>query len=347
MKILLPFKEDLNPYLDEIISYSGSAFIYDHYKNYSPDYDIVNIHWPEALFDWLEPTEQQLLDLERDLEIWKKSSVVVYTKHDYRRNKGTTPQFTRLFELIEQNTDVFIHLGEHSKTKYQLLYPKAGHEIVHHPLYQNSYTIYSKLEAREKLGITPNSFVVTVPGAIRDFKERSLVLNSFKALKISEKVLITTNMRTEIKRDFRGRILLKKFFDVKKYLTNRFKSKYSPPTYVFTYEKLSSDDFSLRISAADIILIPRIDILNSGNVFLAFTFRKVVCGPAIGNIKGALQEFKMPIFNPASLKSVISALNQAVILNKNGFQYPEEELEEFNPQNIAKAMDEIFFNFSK
>lgn len=347
MKIFLPFKKELNPYLEEIINHSIHDYTYDHYLNYNSTYDFVHIHWPEALFNWWEPTEQQLLDLERDLEIWKKSSVVVYTKHDYRRNKGTTPQFTRLFELIEQNTDVFIHLGKHSKTKYQLLYPKAGHEIVHHPLYQNSYAIYSKREAREKLGIAPNSFVVTVPGAIRDFKERSLVLNSFKALKIPEKVLITTNMRTEIKRDFRGRILLKKFFDVKKYLTNRFKSKYSPPTYVFTYEKLSSDDFSLRISAADIILIPRIDILNSGNVFLAFTFRKVVVGPEIGNIKEALEKFKMPLFNPLSLKSVITSLNKAVLLKKNGFQYPEELLEEFRPQNIAKAMDEIFFNFSK
>jgi len=347
LKILLPFKEDLNPYLDEIITYSGCSFVYDNFKNYSPEYDIVNIHWPEALFDWWEPTEQQLLDLEKDIEIWKKASIVIYTKHDDRRTKGTTPLFTRLFELIEEYTDVFIHLGEYSKAKYQVIYPKAKHEVVLHPLYENSYKIFSKGEAREKLGIDLNSFVVTVPGAIRDFKERRLVLDSFKALKIPKKVLISSNMRTELKRDFRGRIALKKFVDIKKYLVNRFKAKYKPPTYIFTYEKLDSEDFSLRISAADILLVPRIDILNSGNVFLAFTFRKVVAGPETGNVKEALEKFKMPLFNPFSLKSVITALNQAVILNKNGFQYPEEELEEFKPQNIAKAMDEIFFNFSK
>lgn len=346
MKVLLPFKEDLNPYLKEIITYSECSFVYDHYKNYSPEYNIVNIHWPEALFDWWEPTEQQLLDLEEDIRFWKKNSVVVYTKHDDRRTKGSTPLFTQLFELIEKYTDVFIHLGEYSKAKYEVIYPNARHEIVPHPLYQGSYKVFPKNEAREILGITPNSFVITVPGAIRDFKERKLVLNSFKALKVSHKVLISSNMRTEIKRDFRGRVALKKFVDVKKYLVNRFKSKYKPPTYIFTYEKLDSEEFSLKISAADVILVPRIDILNSGNVFLAFTFRKVVCGPATGNINEALQKFKMPIFKPSSLKSVIKALNQAVILNRNGFQYPEEQLEEFKPQYIAKVMDEIFFNFS-
>ena len=88
MKIFLPFHQELNPYLEEIIRFSKNDFHYGSLEDYNRSFEIVNIHWPEAIFKWLEPSDRQLKDLEKRILEWKEHSTLVYTKHDFERNKG-------------------------------------------------------------------------------------------------------------------------------------------------------------------------------------------------------------------------------------------------------------------
>lgn len=344
MKILLPFKKDQNPYLDELIIHSKHTYVYDNFRNYDTTFKIVNIHWPEALFEWYEPTSENLRELEENIKNWKKNSFIVYTKHDEVRHKKMTPNFQRLFALIEENTDLYIHLGSYSKNLYEKKYPKAQHKIVNHPLYQNSFEPYKKPIARRLLKISQNAFVVTVPGKIRNRKERKLVLNSFKFLPEKDKVLIATNMRKDSEIHFPGRIRLKKIFDIKKYRETQFIEKYQPPSYLFNYGQLARDEFALRISAADIIFVPRINIWNSGNVFLAYTFKKIVVGPATGNIEEHLINMGMPIFNPDSIDDVVKAIEEGRKLQESGYYPNDSMLEEFSPSVLSKKLDQIFEN---
>tara|TARA_R100000935_G_scaffold50402_1_gene76263 strand:+ start:9816 stop:10859 length:1044 start_codon:yes stop_codon:yes gene_type:complete len=345
MIIFLPFKKELNTYLDEIQRYSQYTFVYENYKKYTATYNIVNVHWPEAIFDWFEPTDEQLADLRNEINKWKKNSVLIYTKHDVERHKGMTPNFTKLFELIEQNTDVFIHLGNYSKEYYQEKYPNATHKIVFHPLYENSFMISSKSEAREKLNIDQEALVIISPGSIRNFAERNLVISSFKKLKVKNKVLIATNMRSEIKYDFRGRVKLKKFFDIRSYFVNRFKNNHQPPRFIFSYNRINANEMALKMSAADIVLIPRIKILNSGNLFLGLTFNKIVVGPATGNIEEQLNLLRLPVFDSNSISSVTQAIEKGIVLNNSGYVIPNKDLSKFKPENVAKDMDFIFAEF--
>src|SRR5690606_23795590 len=114
----------------EIERYSIFKFVYDHYQNYDESYKIVNIHWPEAIFGWVEPSSEDLHKLEKEILKWKKGSILVYTKHDLKRHKGMTPLFTELFNLIERHTDLFLHLGNYSKELYQGKFPDVRHEIL-------------------------------------------------------------------------------------------------------------------------------------------------------------------------------------------------------------------------
>lgn len=342
MKIFLPFKKSWNPYLDEIQKHTLNTFIYDSYKNYDPSYKIVNVHWPESIFDWLEPTDDQLIDLELEIENWKKHSRIVYTKHDVDRHKGMTPNFKKLFELIEIKSDVFIHLGNYSKQVYLKLYPEAEHKVVYHPLYENTFQTHPKREARASLNIDQEAVVIIAPGSIRNFAERKMILNAFKKLKIQNKVLITTNMRSEIKFEFPGRVALKKIFDVRNFVVNEFKRRHQTPEFMFSYERLNDHELSLRMSAADIVLIPRINILNSGNLHLALTFNKIVVGPAIGNIGEQLRFLNMPLFDPNSNSSVTQALEKGLALNNSKFVFQDEVISKFKPKNVAKAMDLVF-----
>lgn len=347
LKIFLPFQNiEFHPYLEEIKKCSDNNLICDKYQNYNSSFGIVNIHWPEAVFNWLEPTERELSNFEKALKLWKNNSVIVYTKHDLVRTKGNTPNFSKLFRIVEENTDVFVHLGEYSKKLYVEKYPNAKHEIIFHPLLSNNFQLSNKNEARETLGIDNEALVIIAPGNIRNFRERKLILKSFTGIKAKNKVLISTNMRNELRYDFPGRIRLKKYFDVQRYVINRFKVKHLPPQYFFTYNPLSTEALSLRMSAADIVIVPRVDILNSGIVFLGLTFRKLIVGPAIGNIEEQLKELNFPIFNPNSITSVTEALERGIKLHLSG-EYIGKSIEKYLPINVAKEYDTLFLKYSK
>jgi hypothetical protein len=346
MKIFLPFKKELNPYVDEIINYSIHTYVYDNYLNYDSSYDFVHIHWPEAIFEWKEPTSAELDVLERCINEWKRNSVIIYTKHDYQRNKGTTINFTRLFELIEINIDVFIHLGKFSQNFYQQKYPSARHEIIYHPLYNNYFSIFEKEVARKKLQIAEEAFVIIVPGTIRNYAERDLLLNAFESIDINNKVLICINMRAELRYDFPGRTKLKRIVDIKKILIDRFNQNHKLPEFLFTYGTQSNKELEIKMSAADLVFIPRIQTLNSGMVFLGLTFNKIVVGPSIGNIDEQLMELRLPVFNPKHKLSVSNALKKGVQLSFDHKSYPANLMKKYLPKSVAQQMDDLINDLS-
>lgn len=340
MKIFLPFQQDLNPYLDEIERYANLDFVYASYTAYQNFYPIVNIHWPEAIFDWVEPSSTQLDALEKEIEKWKKYSRIVYTVHDESRHKGMTSNFSRLFKMVESNADLFIHLGKHSCEKYLKIYPNAKHRIIYHPVY--TYNSIEKTLARRKLGIDNDALVFIVPGHIRNKEEKRLVLRAFNSFPVEKKVLIATRMRNEMEFDFKGRIRLKKIFDLQKFILDTFRRKHQPPTYLFDYYRASEERICLTMSASDIVIIPRINTLNSGILFLGMAFNKVVVGPGVGNIREHLQTLGYPIFNPASSKSLLKSLKKAVNLYEDGFKVEPHSKAKYKPEIIAKQFEDTF-----
>lgn len=147
-------------------------------------------------------------------------------------------------------------------------------------------------------------------------------------------------MRNELEWNFPGRVKLKKVFDIKSYIKEKFESKYQPPQYLFTYTPQDNYKFSLQISAADVIFIPRIDLLNTGNVLLGLTFKKVTVGPAIGNIKEQLEDHNLPAFNPNSISSAVAGLNTGIELYNSGIKPGVKE--KYLARNVAREYDNLF-----
>jgi beta-1,4-mannosyltransferase len=76
--------------------------------------------------------------------------------------------------------------------------------------------------------------------------------------------------------------------------------------------KVPDKSVAMLISSCDVLLIPQVDTLNSGNVALEFTFGKVVLGPNIGVIGEELTKLGNPTFEPSNMDS----LKGAVVKNK-------------------------------
>ena len=83
-------------------------------------------------------------------------------------------------------------------------------------------------------------------------------------------------------------------------------------------ELIDNCDLPYFISASNVIFIQRKDILNSGNVPLAFLFRKVVVGPNVGNIGELLNATGNPAFCPDNKYDIVRALEEASKLSLLG-----------------------------
>ena len=76
-------------------------------------------------------------------------------------------------------------------------------------------------------------------------------------------------------------------------------------------------------AVADLALIQRKKILNSGNLPLAFLMKKVVVGPSVGNVGLWLKETGNPTFDVNNETSIFNAV-------RNGFELEIEKKGDLN-----------------
>ena len=293
MRVLIPgLREKIkNPFFEEISELSTNSFEYCHWSDIKPEKDdVILFQWPELIFEWEEPTSAELKELQEKIKSWKTNHKILYLVHNEKRHYGMTELFKTLYHIVETAADIFIHFGEYSESQYSNLYSDKKHCVIHHPLYENSFSIKNKNKSRKKLNIALDRTVLIAPGVIRNFEERGLLLKAFKAFPAKKKTLIAPAMKWKsTKLDFRGRTRLKRLVDIKKIveLKDNF---FNPPKYYFGYSYSSPKELSIKISAADAVIIPRLDILNSGNFYLGLTFNKPIVGPSKGNLREHMEE---------------------------------------------------------
>jgi len=341
MTILIPGFQNANPFFEEIIPYSNHNFISRDYREFATiDYQGVLIHWPELLFSWSSPTQSEIKELERALKYWKNYKTIFYLVHNLKPHQ-TDLGFQKIYRKIEFYCEVMIHFGSYSRDYYQKIYPNKVHSIILHPTFKKSYKVIEKNEARFKLGIAQDAKVIIAPGQIRSLQERKLVLDGFKSLPLKNKVLLVPKMRKKtIEKEFRGKHFLKPVIDIKKIYEKIANNIYRKPKFLFNYSHIPPKRLSLLMAASDVVLIPRVETLNSGVLFLGLTYKKVITGPGTGNVKEILERCGFPIFDPFDSKSVSGALATACKLSAPGnYKFEENLLLLFDPAVIAQEWD--------
>lgn len=343
LKVFIPMPKSGNTFFQEIINFSSCTFDYGHFEADISNYNVVLIHWPELMFKWAEPNDDDLDRLEKQLKVWREYVKIVYVVHNERRHFGMSSKFEKLYALVQGYCHVMVHMGHYSLDKCKGLYPDKVHQYIPHPLYESSFVKYDKVYARKQLGIPITKQVVLAPGRIRNLKERDLIVKSFKALKIKEKHLLVPYMfKKKIPFKFKGSYRLQRVKFIRGVL-DYFLNKEAIGSYQFGYNLVASDILSLMLSAADIIFIPRINALNSGVLFLGLTYRKMIIGPATGNIQEVLDQFEMPKFFPGDTDSVKRAMLDAFNL-ASAYSYDENDLADFLPKNVAKKWDSMLMS---
>lgn len=345
MEVFVPHLKDRNIYLDEIICFSNCNFIFGDFNEYKSNYEIVNIQFPEAIFNWIIPTNGQLTDLEQKIILWKKHSKVVLTLNDIESHYDQENNFNDLFKLIQKYVDAVIHLGNYSLKKYKDLFSEnCVHTVIYHPLYESLMSDFKTADFENKFQLNlKDKYIVSVIGNIRSIEEAKLVFKIFNKIPHKNKFLIVPNMFP--------------FMELPAYLPYRFRNVYREITkkifsfpirknqYFFGFKFIDYNFMVDLVKNSSLLIIPRISNLNSGILYLGLTFDKPMIIPKIGNLTEVADFFSFPVLDlqNGNYKEVIKV---QVSLNENSFFKTDDYLEKkkrFKASSIAKQYDTFFY----
>lgn len=326
----------------ELTSFLGNTEIVlskEEFWDSTVKYDYIVINWPEYLFGWnVNLTDDNLEQLINRISYYKaKNTKIVSVLHDEYSHFGREVNLNKIFDICYGNSDILIHLGEYSKKKYQGIYKNAEHFIIYHPLFTSFNFSLEKDIVRKKINIQKNEFFIIAPGSIRGKNEFDLVIKMFKKINIKGKKLffprldfLTKPQSFRTLMDIKSLIYYYIFFTYYRFFLNVY----------WKQGFLSSEKYSEYFTASDLVIIPRKDILNSGNVILGSQFNKLIVGFEISNIKEVLKSLNqivIPIcYDDLDLTEIIKSKY------KSKFNYSEYIKKKFSDDIIINQLSKIF-----
>lgn len=320
MNILIPiyylsvYANNANPY---VRSLAEGLKRYGHHVVCSIDdfwqddisYDIVYFQWPDVLLPFVN--EFGLGKLEEQITKHKKNgSKIVTTCHNMHPHDNN-PNKMAIYNQIFSLTDAFHHMGEGSYLQMHQKYSRARHFIAPHhiadSLFQNNL---SSEEARRMLHIPSQDVVIASFGEFRNREEERLFLSM--AEDVGDNAITYLAPRMPRGRLYNGRNISRSIKCLHRNIQlHRLNIKIKGT-------KLSQEEQQCWLTASDIVFIQRKDILNSGNIPLAFSQGKIAVGPNLGNVGGILRDTENFWFDPTDRRTVRNAVLRAINAHREG-----------------------------
>lgn len=298
----------------------------DLFWNKKKHYDIIHFHWPEAIFNWIMPDEKKLIKLEETIKFWKNRNVnFVYTRHNIiSHTKINLDISKKLYHIIEKNSNYIVHMGRTSIKQFSKIEnTKINHIIIPHHIYRKYESPWiNKERALDYLHLPQNYLIILAFGYFRNNEEKEWCLKAFKAIKNKKKILLAPRF---------GDLAVNKLPQNKNLrLENKFVDNNELPYYFI---------------AADIVFIQRLEILNSGNVPMAFLFNKKVVGPDLGNVGEILKKTNNYTFIPRNIHTIQKAFEKAVSTEEcNNYKYAIKNWGTRHIANKYRKLYELIWN---
>lgn len=294
-------------------------------------FDVVHIQWPEALLDSRDPKDSEIAKLRDILNHWKcngtKIAVTIHNEYPHGRDNAS---FRKVYDIVYDAADGFVHLGEASQAilnrRYGNLTNGKAHAIINHGDYSWLPNAVSKPEAKRILGIPTDMELILVLGEIRSREELELVKEGFERARLQNSALMVVGRLPFPSRKRVGHYLVRVPFFLRR--------------NTFLHEGLIAvEEMQHYLNAASLLVIPRIHSINSGNVALGFTFGRVVVGPDYAVVGEQLRLTENPVYKPGDPESLATALQVAMVASRDGKGDVNRRWasENMNWENIASA----------
>jgi beta-1,4-mannosyltransferase len=281
MRVLLspPFSaHDANPYLHLLASALRSTGVdvepFSRPRAVMGRYDVLHLHWPEnaLLVPGLGALRACASMFARILTARVRGTRIVWTAHNIRPHEPTPSALSRLFWAgFTPLVDGVLVLSEAGGRELMRERPGLGRKIVgvtphghYRGVYRNDIT---PAEARARIGIPPHSPTAVFFGRIRPYKNVPLLIQRFRQMDDPEARLVVVG-RCDAASSERA---------IKRMALE-------DPRIHLILDTVPADDVQIYMNAADLVVLPFAEILNSGSAILSLGFNRRVLAPK----KGAL-----------------------------------------------------------
>ena len=304
------------PSLGNALQKQGCEVVYGLERLWSDevyDCDIVHFQWPEFVFgnQKKEFSDNDITRMSHRLKQLKEKGIKIFVQvHNLKPHTRNNNNILRLYELLYSQADVIVHMGNYSRELLQPQYPKAQHVVIPHHIYDDVYSFnIPQEEARQRLHLPTDKKIILSFGKFRNDEERDFVLSLKENYQLSiinyqlSILFLMPGFYRETLHTWNPKKLAVRLYNTCKYKLKGIK---------FCNEVIPDDLMQCYFCAADVVLIQRLDILNSGNLPMAFHAGKVVVGPYVGNVGEILSETGNFTFDPHDMRSAVSALQNAL-----------------------------------
>ncbi|MDR2122533.1 MAG: hypothetical protein LBP34_05345 [Flavobacteriaceae bacterium] len=309
----------------------------EEFWNPTRQYDFVFINWPDYLFNWRKDiNEKDVQNLKNIFNHFKnQKTCIITTLHDEYAHHDRSDFRDRIFDICYIKCDYLVHLGEFSLNKYKHdpAYAGINHRLVYHPLFKKFDFQLDKQFVRKELKIRKKDYYIIVPGGIRHQYEFDYVMKIFKQLNLPHKKIMFLRSTTIKKppRKFNKEFIL---FKIRELADKKIRKVYQ------YYKFMETSMLSKYFEASDLVILPRTDILNSGNVTLGTQFNKLIIGPDAGNIKEQLEKYEHIIIDPSQIENIDF---DGLIKEKDSIKSRKKKIHEVQSDEVIKSqLKEIF-----
>ncbi len=297
----------LNPYNARINEQLGGfgvrVFEYRPHRPLIEHYDVLHVHWPETTFNHdvlsAAATTESLLLAMRVARA--KGTKTVWTAHNLYAQEHRYPKWEAHFwrRYIPQ-VDGVIALTEDGLERTRETFPGLDTRpgwVLPHPHYRGAYPdTISDEEARARLSLPPNAEVLVFFGQILDYKNVPALVRAFRTMSGGPKPrhLVVAGRPRSRELELAVRHAARGADRVHLHL------RYVPDS-----------DVQMFLRAADLVVLPYKEILNSGSAVLGLSFDRRVCMPCTGaapSLRSVVGERWMHLYDELGPESLAAAL---------------------------------------
>ena len=235
--------------------------------------DLVHAHWPDSLLAQDEEADVRRSLRRLSLLLWVlklRGIPLLWTVHNLHSHEQRHPELEeRLWSTWTSRLTGFLSLTEGglaaARERFPALREKAGF-VVPHGHYREAYPKPpSKEQARAELGLSADARMALFFGLVRPYKNVPSLVRTFRELSRDDDVLLVAGRPNDdaIEREVR-------------------KAAGEDARVRLRLEHVPDADTSTLFAAADLVVLPFSEVLNSGSALLALSLDRPVLVPSLG-----------------------------------------------------------------
>ena len=298
-----------NPYgglLARALAPLGVEMIPGYAEDLTPDWlrahqgqvDVLHLNWPNGLYQSDDPPEavRRASDLVANLALARQLGYrVVWTVHNLYPHESAHPELDRLVQtsLCALATAVIAHCQHGRRLVREHFHREGGVLVIPHGHFIEPYpATLSRAEARGRLGIGPNQFVLLFFGNVRRYKGIEGVLDAFRRLPGDDLTLL---------------LAAKVYSEYGDGLVDEARQA-DPRVVVSPSRFFANEEFQVYFRAANVAVLPFLNVLTSGSTITALGFGVPVVVPAIGCLPELVDETVGILYDPTAPDALFEAM---------------------------------------